>query len=350
LRKKISYITHVVGFLSLLVIEGSFLLPAGQMAYAHNFSISESAQFLSLVEQIRAETALITMNLKNNNATLAYDHAENAASLLSNGTLNEVRERNNRIANTLESRLVQLEDNATSLTSTSQVQSPQDRIESINQTVQSLNDVLSEASTVRVDSEQRNNSTTWAMVLANLTNTVLSNYGIATGAPFDLTNMSNLAGMEAMETNHNLSSNMTTMNDDHQMQMADSGTSKEMMMAENTASISNMTTIVDAAAYQRAQYLANNTILHLFNDTLKPLTPRPNDTSGNNSATMAQEALDSLTTDTNNMTLKINELEASLLQLKDDINSRATPYEVMTTVHLKIHPFLIQLYGLTIEH
>jgi exonuclease VII large subunit len=276
---------------------------------------------------------LITMNLKNNNnLTLAQAHAEKASSLLNNSTLDEIREVNNRIADSLETGLEQLEGNITTLASASQGQIPQDRIQSINQTVVSLNDTLAEAITVRVESEQQNNATTWAMALADLVNVVLSNYGNATGAPFDLTNMSNLAGMEGMQMSDNSSINNTM-----------------TMTANATSSVSNMTaTIVNVEAYQSAQYLANNTTLRLFNDVLKPLTISANETSSdnNNATAMAQQGQNNVTPD-NNTTSNIDSLEANLLQLKDDVNGRVTPAEIMTTVHLGIHPILMQLYGLT---
>ena len=332
--RKISFMPLGIRFLlASLVLAGSFIFPASHLAYAHTFSTSESARFLSLVDQIRAETGLITMNLENNNnLTLAQAHAEKASSLLNNSTLDEIREVNNRIADSLETSLEQLEGNITTLASASQGQIPQDRIQSINQTVVSLNDTLAEVVTVRVESEQQNNATTWAMALADLVNVVLSNYGNATGAPFDLTNMSNLAGMEGMQMSDNSSINNTM-----------------TMTANATSSVSNMTaTIVNVEAYQSAQYLANNTTLRLFNDVLKPLTISANETSSdnNNATAMAQQGQNNVTPD-NNTTSNIDSLEANLLQLKDDINGRVTPAEIMTTVHLGIHPILMQLYGLT---
>jgi hypothetical protein len=307
MSRKISLMPYGVRFLlALFVLVGSLIFPAGHLAYAHTFSTSESAHFLSLVDQIGAETRLVTMNLENNNATLAQAHAEKASSLLDNSTIREIRERNTRIAVALDTGLTQLEENVTSLASASQGQIPQDKIQSVNQAVVSLNDSLAEAITVRVEPEQQNNATTWAMVLADLVNVVLSNYGNATGASFDLTNMSNLQ-MSGNSSNNN--SNTTA------------------MTANATSSMINMTTtIVDEAAYQSAQYLANNTILQLFNDTLKPISLSANETSN------------------------VDKLEASLLQLKDDINGKATPYEVMITTHTKIHPLLMQIYGLTIDH
>ena len=316
--RKIPFMLYSMKFpLVFLAVAGSFIFPLSQLVYAHTFSTSESAEFLSLTDQIRAETALVTINLENNNATLAQAHAEKASSLLDNNTLSEVRERNNRIANSLETGLEQLVGNVTSpLTSASPEQMPQDRIQSINQTVMSLNDIMAEAVTARVESEQQNNATTWAMVLADLANVVLGDYGNATGSSFDLTDISNIAQANATSS----TSNMTT------------------------------TTIVDTAAYQSAQYLVNNTILQLFNDTLKPLTMSSNGTSSdnNNATTMTQGGQDTSPA-AGNMTSDIDQLEANLLQLKDDINGKATPNEVMMTVHLNIHPLLMQSYGLTLE-
>ena len=342
------------------VLAGSFIFPASHLVFAHTFSSNESAEFLSLVNQIRAETGLVTMNLENSNATLAQAHSEKASSLLDNDTLGEIRERNNRIADSLESGLKQLEGNVTSLASASQGQIPQDRIQSVNQAVMSLNDTLAEAVTIRVESGQQNNATTWALALADLVNLVLSDYGNATGASFDLTNMSNMVGMGGMQLN-DTTNNTTMMTSDEHVQMSANTSSSSsdattMTIGANaTSSMINMTAnIVDAAAYQSAQYLANNTILRLFNDTLKPLTMSSTETSAdknsnNNATTTTQEAQDSSTTQDGNMTSNIGKLEAGLLRLKDDINGKATSNEVMITAHVNIHPVLMQIYGLVLE-
>jgi len=226
------------------------MFPASHLVYAHTFSTSESAEFLSLVDQIRAETGLVTVNLESNNATLAQAHAEKASIILNNDTLDEIRERNNRIADSLEAGLEQLEGNLTSLASASQGQIPQDRIQNINQAVMSLNDTMAEAVTIRVEGEQQNNATTWATVLADLVNVVLSDYGNATGASFDLTDMSNMAGMGGKQLDD--TSNMTMMTSDEQLQMSGNSSDANTMTMETnvTSSMSNMTaTAVDAAAY-----------------------------------------------------------------------------------------------------
>ena len=353
-RKNFLMRCGVVFLLALLALGSSFLFPATNLAYAHTFSTSESAEFLSLVDQIRAETALVTLNLQSNNVTLAQAHAQKAATLPDNLTITEIRERNNRIADSLVAGLEQLEQNLTSLAAEPQEPIPQDRIEIMNQSVASLNDVLAEAVTVRVESDQQDNATMWASVLADLVNVVLSDYGNATGASFDLTEMSNLAGMGGMEMDqgNNMTMMMTT---DESMQMSDnsSGDNRTTMGTNFNSSTSNMTTtIVDEAAYQSAQYLANNTLLQLFSDTLKPLTISTNETadgSDTNTTAITQEGQET-SSPANNVTSNIDELEADLMQLRDDINDKANPYEVMIAAHVKVHPLLMQIYGLTIEN
>jgi hypothetical protein len=324
--QKISFMSNHLRFIFVvLMLAGScFAFSTSQLAYAHTFSTSESAEFLSLTDQIRAEAALITMNLENNNATLAQAHAEKASSLLDNDTLGEIRERNNRIANSLETGLEQLVGNVTSLASASPGQIPQGRIQSINQIVMSLNDTMAEAITARVESEQQKNATTWAMTLADLVNVALSDYGNATGSSFDLTDMTNMAAAANTSTTMSPMSNMTT----------------------------TTTTIVDTVAYQSVQYLVNNTILQLFNDLLKPLTMSSSgisSNSGSNATTMTQGGQGTSPATGNMTSSNIDKLEAGLMQLKDEINTKAAPNEVMITVHLNINPLLMQIYGLTVE-
>ena len=318
MKQKTSFMPDHLGYLLLFILVGSFIFPISHLVYAHTFSTSESAEFISLTDQTQAEFALITMNLENDNATLAQSHAEKASSLLDNNTLDEISEVNTRIADTLESGLKQLEGNVTSLASASPGQVRQDRIQTINDTVTSLNDIIAEAVTTRIESEQLNNATTQATALADLVNVVLSDYGNATGSSFDLTDISNMAGAN---TTMSPMSNMTT-----------------------------TTTIVDTAAYQSAQYLANNTILQLFKETLKPLTVSSSGTSSNNSnaTSMTQEGQDTSPA-AGNMTSDIDKLEAGLLQLRDDVNGKATPSEVMMTAHVNIHPLIMQIYELTLE-
>jgi hypothetical protein len=185
--------------------------------------------------------------------------------------------------------------------------------------------------------------------------------------------MSNMAGMEGMMMEGNQMDNsnnmtMTMMNssdEGQQMQMSDNSTGDHtttMTMQTNSSSstsMSNMTTttIVDEASYQSALYISNNTILQLFNERLKPLTLSANETSSsetgnatssNNATLMAQEEGQQQTSAGNLTSSNIDELEARLMLLRDNIANKASPMEVMTTAHLQIHPLLMQMYGLTL--
>ena len=79
----------------------------------------------------------------------------------------------------------------------------------------------------------------WALVLADLVNTVLADYGNATGAPFDLTDVSNLAGMQSMQMGHT-NSNMTMMMDAEQMQMSANSSGDGNMSMDGNSSSSSM--------------------------------------------------------------------------------------------------------------
>ena len=97
----------------------------------------------------------------------------------------------------------------------------------------------------------------------------------------------------------------------------------------------------------------DDTILRLFTETMKPLTlsssgasssGTSNATSAENAGVMIQEGEQQ--TSSGNLTSNIDELEACLMLLGDNIANKATPMEVMTTAHLQIHPLLMQTYGL----
>jgi len=98
----------------------------------------------------------------------------------------------------------------------------------------------------------------------------------------------------------------------------------------------------------------------LYHDTLKPLTLSANETSSseagnatspsNNATLMSQEEgqQEQSQTSTGKLTSSnIDELEAGLMLLRDNIANKATPMEVMSTAHIQSHPLLMQMYGLT---
>src|SRR5215203_5717298 len=283
-RKFVCAILLVVGSISI------GLASPLQLVYAHSFSGSESASFLSLVHKIRVESELVLDNA--GNATLAQQHAENAAKAIDNQTIDEIAERNNRIADDLSSLLEDLQTAA----------------------VSNLDATLEEAISVRIDQEQLNNSTAQAIVLADVIDEVLRNYGSAFEVGFDMTNMSL---MDEMIQDNNSGS-------------GDSGGIEgggSTQMEGNTST----STVVNMSAYQSAQAFANKS-LEIFQNDLKPLSPPPSATAGGNNSS--------------NLTAAISQIEGSLVKLQQAINNKASPEEIIMIVHAEIHPNIQIAYRL----
>ncbi|MGH9975154.1 MAG: hypothetical protein ACRD8Z_04875 [Nitrososphaeraceae archaeon] len=55
-----------------------------QAVRAHDFSTTDESSLITLVEQIKAETQLVTTELLSNNNISAHVHAKNAAELIKN--------------------------------------------------------------------------------------------------------------------------------------------------------------------------------------------------------------------------------------------------------------------------
>src|SRR5919112_1422914 len=132
-------------------------LYTNHIVYAHNFSITDDSALLTLIEQIKAETELLNAYFLASNSISAIEHAKNAANL-TNG----------------------------------------------------LNDKLRQSTVADITQVYNNglyNSTTLALVVANLVDEILRNYGSAYGITYDLTNMSNM--MLAMSNNNDSFSSPT---------------------------------------------------------------------------------------------------------------------------------------------
>jgi len=294
--------TFVCGILLVVGTVSIGLASPLQLVYAHSFSGSETALFLSLVHKIRVESGLVLDNA--GNATLARQHADNAAKAIDNQTLDEIAERNNRIANDLSSLLQDLHTAAAS--------TPIDAA-SINDIVSNLDATLGEAVSVRIEQEQLNNSTVQAIVLANVIDEALRNYGSAFEVRFDMTNMSL---MEEMIPHSNSSVGGGVSMQDTSMQTHG-----------NTSS----STAVNMSAYQSAQAFANKS-LEIFQNDLKPNSPTGT-AGGNNSS---------------NSTAAISKIESSLVKLQQAINNKASPEEIMMIVHAEIHPNIQIAYNLQV--
>jgi hypothetical protein len=216
------------------------------IVYAHNFSITDDSALLTLIEQIKAETELVNAYFLASNSISAIEHAKNAANLTND-----------------------------------------------------LNDKLRQSTVADITQVYNNglyNSTTLALVVANLVDEILRNYGSAYGITYDLTNMSNM--MMAMTLNNN-----------------DSSSSGHSSMSEK-----NNAVLVNIYNYQTAQVLSN-VVNRLFNDKL-----------------LAQAPV--------NEKVTIDNLEQSIKDLKYAIDNKIRAEYLMEIVHMKIHPMLQSAYDL----
>jgi hypothetical protein len=225
--------------------------------YAHNFSITDDSTISTIIEQIKTETQLVNEYFLTRNSNSTIEHAKNAANL----------------------------SNA-------------------------LNDKL-QGRTVDITQAYTNglyNSTTLALVVANLVDEILRNYGSAYGITYDLTNMSNM-----------MLANMPNNNDSFSSPINGNDT---LLSDGEPASIleNNDPALVNIFNYQTAQALSNN-VNRLNSDRLSLQAPADEKAIAGN-------------------------LEQSIKDLKYAIYNEAPAEVLMEIVHMKIHPMLQSIYDL----
>jgi hypothetical protein len=169
------------------VMSAALVLYPGQRALAHTFSGDESATFLTMIEEIRVQTMLAQENI--DDPELATHHAEHAAEALTDDAIEELAERNERVATELPASLEELESAAESG-------------EGVEQIAGDIEALLGEAVDIRIEQEQLANSTIRALVVANLVDEALVHYGEAVGFEGNMTDMSSMnmtgSGMSGM--------------------------------------------------------------------------------------------------------------------------------------------------------
>lgn len=248
-------------------------------AYAHTFQGGESAEFLTMVQVMGVETSLAAENRAD--AELAAEHMEHAGEELTDHVLEEIAERNQRIARDLPASFEELESAISSGA----------RDSDVSQRLDALNNLLGEAVTVRIESDQLNNSTIKAVVVSNLVNEALEHYGEAIGFEGNMTDMS-------------------TMN------MTDSS-----MESGSMGGMEGPVEIVSEASYQSSLAFAQRSE-ELY-------------------AEIKADALEG-TDDA------VAKLDAGFPDFVSAIESRAAAMEVMRVAHADIHPNLMVAYDLQI--
>jgi hypothetical protein len=286
-------IVIILSFAILVVsIDGSII----EKSFAHNFSSDESVHFLTIVEKIRVESELAVNSTGNNISSSAQLHANNAIKSYDSHTSEEISERNQRIANELNGTLNQLLE---------QVKSNVDKYQ-IDKTVNTINAILEEAISTRIDEEQLNNSTIQALVFASIVDSALQNYGEAFNIGIDLTNVSNM--------NRHATTNDAKTTIEHNNQ-----SSKENRTQMN---------IVNHSIYESALAFSKIALNKFYNTiSTAPLL------SENDTKTQSY----------------LKKLETGLLQLNNAIKNKEDPMKVMKIVHTQIHPNLQVLFNLKLN-
>ena len=241
-----------------------------QKSYAHDFLVNNDITIVTLVEQIKAETELVNTNFLFNNNVSAQGHARNAAELLND-----------------------LEDNMT---------------EASEQSSSNL---------IQIYENEKTNTTSLALVTANIVDEVLRKYGTAFDVGYDLTNMSNMGGMKMSNIDSGGGSSIT-----FQTSTNNNTLERRSNMSMPTMTGNNLE-IVSIQDYETSQVLAD-VVNELFEDDLRPRSSVSD-------------------------TINIDKLEKNLKQLDQAILNKASPEALMGIVHVQIHPTLQQVYELELS-
>ena len=277
--------------ISFAITCGIILSLSFENSFAHDFSPDESAEFLTIVDKIKVESAIVANSSANNDQSSSISHTQYALNTYDSHTNHELSERNERIATELNNTLNQLQDQVETSSIIDKSQ--------INQTVETINAILDEAVSVRIDDDQLNNSTIQALVFADIVNTALQSYGSAFGIGIDLTNMSNL------NTTSNENNTVDNKHSNHELQ-----------------NITDHTNIINFSSYESALSFADYA-LKKFNSEIKISIPNNNKTQN-----------------------YLKKLENGLLEFNTAITNKENPMKVMDVVHTKIQPNLQIIFNL----
>jgi hypothetical protein len=302
MNKNRGYHSPLLGMIVILIM--SLYSPVS----AHNFSTNESVAFLAMTDALKAEVQLVQQNLVNNNMSLASDHSNKALVLITDDINKEIAERNQRLSDDLNTDLA-------SLMASTESAFGNNATSDTDILVEDINGILDEIVSARIDPDQLNNSTTHALRMVELVDKLLTNYGDAYAIGFDMTNMSMMmgSGSDGMTP---MSATDTSMDNQSNSNMSMGGG-----MSVNNTSTSDAT-LVNTTDYQSAQALATK-VQELFDSQIMN-SPKSSGTA-------------------------IDNIRSTLQELVTSINSKASPMDVMTIVHTKLHPNLITAFNLKLR-
>jgi hypothetical protein len=206
--------------LSALLILGTTTFALSRNAYAHTFGGNESAAFLAKVQELKVEAHLIQSDLSNQ--TLVAWHSDKIGEFWNTNDTKEMTERNQRLGTDIPALI-------SNITTAANSTNP-DAIK-VGQLITSLDNDLAEATSVRIEKTELENSTVNALAVVAILDETMEDYGIATGA-------------EEENSSSNVTGSNTTSQDNNMSNVSEGAGSNE------TA------TVVNFAAYQTAQGLA----------------------------------------------------------------------------------------------
>jgi hypothetical protein len=178
-------------------------------------------------------------------------------------------------------------------------------------------------STEEPNDGQDKNSSINGLVLAELMDSVLINYGTAHGVDFDMTNMSNMRLIGSNDNGTSMVINNSESGDNLRMEIHLTNSSSNRITEQGDEMNSNYS-LVNTADYQSAQALVRKS-LEIFNTDLRPII-------------------------TNNYTdVFVTNLDEGLIHLSNSIASKNSPLDIMMIVHSEIHPNLLGAFNLELE-
>jgi hypothetical protein len=304
--------TAIAISLSAIMILG-VTLASSRNAYAHTFSGDESASFLATVEVIKVHLTLA----KNDFATdpdLSAEHVEHASEHLTNDTIKEITERNNRLGTELPASFKELQETLEAGNATAA---------DVNEQIANINSLIDETVSVRIEKTQLTNSTVQGTVLAELVDEVLESYSGAYEMEEEEYGSMNDNETDKDEESMDQSSNSTSPTDEELENLTTFELDEKYPDYIDQVQGGNETsTIVNMMEYESAKTLAARA-QELFDTKLKALVDA--------NATEAVTALDS-----------------GLKKLKQAIDDKAPLDDVDMIVHTDIHPNIQKAFNLEV--
>ncbi|MDE1762888.1 MAG: hypothetical protein KGH88_01405 [Thaumarchaeota archaeon] len=275
---------RIVAMTLTAVMFGSLLF--GHYAYAHTFVENPDASTIAKIQVFKVESKLIASNISN--GTVSQWHVSKSREYWGSNETSALSQKDSTLANRLSASINDMYLMAGQQNASSTI---------ANQKADAINQLLDQAESEEVGSSSQGNATVQALALVGVLNEVLEDYGTAIGSKVDLTNMNNM----------NMSSSGNNMQ----------GMSE--MSSNNSMSGMSGTPIVNTAAYQSAQALAG-AAKTMFGSlqSIAPSTASP----------------------------YLVKAGAALNALGQKINDRSSGNDIMTVVHMQIHPNLISAFNI----